>query len=96
MLAITTFVLDNKRKVWIKNDEWLEENRNKIMESVMVYDRFANQYDKAHNEDDDRARGYSGIFDEELQDEEDRKISMELLDNKKNNRLTSAFNEHDD
>ena len=49
LLAITTFVLDNKRKVWIKNDEWLEENRNEIMESVLVYDRFQKQFERQNN-----------------------------------------------
>ena len=49
LLAITTFVLDNKRKVWIKNDEWLEENRNEIMESVLVYDRFQQQFERQNN-----------------------------------------------
>jgi hypothetical protein len=49
LLAITTCVLDNKRKVWIKNDEWLEENRNEIMESVLVYDRFQQQFERQNN-----------------------------------------------
>lgn len=69
LLAITTFVLDKKRKIWIKNDEWLEEHRNEIMESVLVYDRFQQQFERQNNAaaktDQNKERTFSGIFDEE-------------------------------
>jgi exonuclease I len=63
-------LLQQKRKKWLANDEWLEKNKQEIMNEVLVHERFLQVYEQMENEEVNEAqiRSMSGFF----SDEDDR------------------------
>ena len=81
-MAIIVFYLDHKRKKWVENDEWLEKNRQEIMNSVLDSDRISMFYRKTTAMEEKEAlnaRTLSSIFDEDM--EQERRTKAELLAN---------------
>lgn len=46
VLATLVLVLTRKRKVTVENDIWLEQNKEDIMNEVMLHERFLKVYDQ--------------------------------------------------
>lgn len=70
MLIVSVILLQQKRKKWLANDEWLEKNKQEIMNEVLVHERFLQVYEQMENEEVNEAqiRSMSGFF----SDEDDR------------------------
>jgi len=70
LLIVSVILLQQKRKKWLANDEWLEKNKQEIMNEVLVHERFLQVYEQMENEEVNEAqiRSMSGFF----SDEDDR------------------------
>lgn len=40
LLVVTIVALDRKKKIVERNDEWLEKNKQEIMNEVLLHERF--------------------------------------------------------
>jgi peptidyl-tRNA hydrolase len=64
LLIVSVILLQQKRKKWLANDEWLEKNKQEIMNEVLVHERFLQVYEQMENEEVNEAqiRSMSGFF----------------------------------